>query len=156
MTCFQPDHRRALAHFESAEWLMQEPEIAAARDTLRLRIGEAEEAGDEEVIDLFRRDLEVLERCRPAPDSIAPGVDLFPLPGVTPGTCGLLLPLPAETVLVCGDAVATVEHLEEGKVLPNCVDVEQAQESFKEALEIADVLVPGRDNVVMNPLRRTM
>ena len=58
-----------------------------------------EETGDAEVIDLFRRDLEILERCRPAPDSIAPGVDLFPLPGVTRGTCGLLLAMPAQTAL---------------------------------------------------------
>ena len=56
--------------------------------------------------------------------------------------------------MICGDAVATVEHLRQGKVLPNCYDVEQAQESFAEAIQIADILIPGRDNVTVNPIRR--
>ena len=78
---------------------------------------------------------------------------VFPLYGVTPGLCGLLLPTPRATVLVCGDSVATLEHLQEGKVLPHLHDLEAAHESFKEAIEIADVLIPGRDNIVPNPLR---
>ena len=32
--------------------------------------------------------------------------------------------------------------------------LEQAQESFKEVIEIADLIVCGRDNVVQNPMRR--
>ena len=62
--------------------------------------------------------------------------------------------MPTRTVLIAGDAVATVEHLDRGQVLPTCVDVQTAQESLQEALEIADVIIPGRDNVVFNPLRR--
>ena len=81
-------------------------------------------------------------------------MDLFPLPGVTPGTCGLLLTLPRQTLLIAGDAVATVEHLEQGKVLDRCHDVEQAKESFAEAIEIADVIVPGRDNLCLVPTKR--
>jgi hypothetical protein len=34
-------------------------------------------------------------------------------------------------------------------VLPECWNREQAIESFKEAIEIADVLIPGRDNVIV-------
>ena len=87
-------------------------------------------------------------------DSIAPRVDLFPLPGVTAGTCGLLLAFPGSTVLICGDAIPTIEHLTQGKVLPTAASIAQAQESFKEAVEIADVLILGRDNLALNPLRR--
>ena len=50
--------------------------------------------------------------------------------------------------------MATIEHLEAGKVLQSSVDVETAKESFQEAVEIADWLVLGRDNVAANPLRR--
>jgi hypothetical protein len=32
--------------------------------------------------------------------------------------------------------------------------VQQAQESFAEAIQIADILIPGRDNVTVNPIRR--
>ena len=41
-------------------------------------------------------------------------------------------------------------------MLPSCIDVEQAGESFREAIEIADVIIPGRDNVLLNPLRKMM
>ena len=41
-----------------------------------------------------------------------------------------------EMLLVAGDAVATIEHLEEAKVLAPCFDIEQARESLAEAVEI--------------------
>jgi hypothetical protein len=56
--------------------------------------------------------------------------------------------------MICGDAIPTIEHLEQGKVLPWSENLDQAQESFKEAIEIADMLVLGRDNMVMNPTKR--
>ena len=153
LTSFTFDHYRGAALFPSAEWLIHEPEREAARNMLQREREEAEDAGDRELVELIDAQRGLLEQCRPADDAITPGVDLFPLPGVTPGTCGVLLPLPRHTVLVCGDAVATSEHLSEGKVLPGCDDIETAMASFREAIEIADVLVPGRDNIVFNPLR---
>ena len=89
----------------------------------------------------------LLGRCQAAGDRVVDGVDLFPLPGVTPGSCGLLLPLPAATVVICGDAVATIEHIRDGKVLPTCVDIEQARDSFQEVIEIADVLAEWYDEL---------
>lgn len=156
LTSFEPDRRRALPAFEHARWLMQEPEIEAAAAALNQRLEEADSIDDTQMVEFFRQQLALLKRIEIAPDELVPGIDLFPLPGVTPGTCGLLLPLLNTTVLICGDAVPTVEHLEQGKVLATAVDVEQARESFREAVEIADILVPGRDNVVLNPLRRMM
>jgi len=153
LTSFEPERRRGLARFGQAQWLMHEPEIEGARLALTQRLDEAETRGEAELAAQYRRDRELLDRVDSAPDSLAEHVDLFPLPGVTPGTCGVLLVLPSMTVLVAGDAVATAEHLEQGKVLPGCVDVDQAQESFREAVEIADVIVPGRGNVMLNPLR---
>jgi len=154
MTSFQGDHRRALRLFEHARWLVHEPERDAAAVELRGSRSEAEEAGDEELMRQYEREIALLDRTEAAPDVVAPKVDLFPLPGITPGTCGLLISLPAQSVLITGDAVATIEHLEQGKVLPHCANLTQAQESFREAIEIADVLVPGRDNLMLNPLRR--
>jgi glyoxylase-like metal-dependent hydrolase (beta-lactamase superfamily II) len=147
-------HHRAISVFETAQWLAHETELSAAKAAIAARLEEARGDGDEELAAMFQGELDVLDRCGPAPDKLAAGVDLFPLPGVTPGTCGLLLPLPAATLMICGDAVPTVEHLHQGKVLPNCYDVEQAQESFAEAIQIADILIPGRDNVTVNPIRR--
>ncbi|MFO0835102.1 MAG: hypothetical protein U0638_09040 [Phycisphaerales bacterium] len=47
-----------------------------------------------------------------------------------------------------------MEHLQQGQVLPNCADYDKAKESFQEAVEIADFLILGRDNIVANPTRR--
>jgi len=154
LTSFQPLRRRGLASFERAKWLISERERESIGVSLIERLREAMEGDDQELVKVLEPEVALLQRCEAAPDSITEGVDLFPLYGVTPGTCGLLLPTSKATVVICGDAIPTVEHLEQGKVLPNCADVEQAQESFREAIDIADLLILGRDNLVLNPLRR--
>lgn len=154
LTSFEQDHRRALRAFEDAVWLVHEPEREAALAGYKITLDEAVEADDQELVTLAEQEIALAQRCQVAPDSLAPKIDLFPLPGVTAGTCGVLLLLPGSTVLICGDAIPTAEHLSQGKVLPHCVSISQAQESFKEAIEIADVLILGRDNIAFNPLRR--
>ncbi len=149
-------HRRALAAFSNATWLIHEPELDAINAALTTQLEEAQRRDEHEIAAAIEQEQEILRNCQPADDSIVPGVDLFPLPGITQGSCGLLLPLPRATVLICGDAVATFEHLEQGKVLPACYDIEQAQESFTDAVEIADLLILGRDNLTLNPLRRPL
>jgi glyoxylase-like metal-dependent hydrolase (beta-lactamase superfamily II) len=102
---------------------------------------------------LIADEQDLIDRTSVAPDAFAKGVDLFPMPGVSPGACGLLLALPQQTVLICGDTVATSEHLEQGRIRPSCWNRDQAMESFKEAVEIADLLILGRDNAISNPVR---
>ncbi len=103
---------------------------------------------------MLEAEIALLKKCKTAPDKLAPQVDLFPLPGYTPGTCGLLLAHATATTVIAGDAVATSEHLERGQVLKGAFDIEAAQESLVEVLEIADYIVPGHDNIVLNPARR--
>lgn len=153
LTNFHPDRRRTLAALEHAAWHMHAPELVWAQEAMSEELDRADEAADMALADELRAQCVGLERFTPAADSLVDGVDLFPIPGVTPGTCGLLLALPTLTVLICGDAIATSEHLDRGQVLSGSVDLEAAMESFKEAVEISDVLVPGRDNVVLNPIR---
>lgn len=154
LTCLNPIHRRGILAFERAAWLVAEREREAIGVQLVGSIKEAHEAGDEDLVRTLGQEIAVVERCRPAPDRLEPGVDLFPLPGATPGLAGLLLPGPGATTLVAGDAVATVEHLAAGQVLSPCHDLAAARESFAEAVEIADWIVCGRDNLVPNPSRR--
>ena len=154
LTNFHPLRRRGLAAFDDAQWLVGELERETIGAQLVGKFQEAEEAGDTDLAASLRAEVALLQRCKPAPDRLAEGVDLFPLYGVTPGNCGLLLPQPSVTVLVAGDAVATGEHLGAGKVISPVFNLEQAQESFREAVEIADFVVCGRDNAVLNPLRR--
>lgn len=154
LTSLHPAHRRGIHAFEQAEWLVSTAERESIGVSMVEKFREARDAGDEELTRLLLTEIETIERCRAAPDSIEKGVDLFPLPGVTPGTCGLLLPMSRATVLVTGDAVPTQEHLDEGKVLSPCHDLALAQASFLEAVEIADLLIAGRDNLLLNPSKR--
>jgi len=158
LTSFNPEARRGLMAFEHATWWIGEAEREAIGAALVAKVQEAAEEGDEAMKKVMEQDIAILRRCEAAPDHMADEkgerVDLFPLPGVTPGLCGLVVVSMRLTTVVCGDAVATVEHLNEGKVLPVVADVDKARESFAEAIEIADMLVLGRDNVVVNPTKR--
>jgi glyoxylase-like metal-dependent hydrolase (beta-lactamase superfamily II) len=147
LTCFRPAHRWGLSAFTEAHWLISEQE----RNTIGAMLVERfEQEDDPEAKQTLQQDIALLRKCEVAPDKLADHVDLFPLPGYTPGTCGLLLSEPRTTVLIAGDAVATGEHLEQGRVLRGAFDLELAQESVVEAVQIADVIVPGHDNLVMN------
>ncbi len=154
LTSFHPMRRRGLAAFPEATVLVSAAEREGVTAQLRERLEQARQHGDPDIERLLREELSALQSCEDAPDRLAEGVDLFPMPGVSPGSAGLLVPSPGSTLLVAGDAVATVEHLEEGKVITPCFDVQQARESLGEAVEIADLIVPGRDNLCANPVRR--
>lgn len=154
LTSFRPDTRRAIQTFADADWWIGESEREGMGLPLVDALKRAVDGGDEELQQMISLDVALLQRCKAAPDSLAERVDLFPLPGVTPGLCGLLIAGARHTTLICGDAIPTIEHLEQGKVLPNCADGEAAAGSFSEAIEIADLLILGRDNLVVNPTRR--
>lgn len=154
LTSFRPDCRRALDAFPEATWWISEAERESVGVPLAMKLREALDENDEEVMDALHREVALLQRCEPAPDQLADRVSLFPLPGVTPGMTGLLLAEPRHTTLITGDAIPTVEHLLEGQAPRGAVDVAQARQSLTEAIEIADFLVLGRDNLVVNPVRR--
>lgn len=163
LTCFKIDTRRGLELFDGAEWLLSTLEretvgLPLASDLKRLaEAGQLGDDADEESRDIGRRlqhDIALLQKCRPAPDSLAPGVDLFPLPGVTAGMTGLLIPSSRGDLLICGDAIPTAGHVERGQAPVRCQNPEAARESLREAIEIADFLIPGRDNLMLNPVRR--
>ncbi len=156
LTSFHPDTRRGLSAFPKAQWLMSEMEREALGVPLasRLRDEMGRENADEELIAMLKADVELLARFQPAPDSLAEGVDLFPMPGVTPGMCAVLVPDQKHTTLITGDAIPTLEHMERGVMTTGAIDIRAAQESFKEAVEIADLMVLGRDNMVVNPTKR--
>lgn len=161
LTSFNPELRRGLLGFDHATWWIGTQEREQLGSVMVAKLHEAAEEGDQGLRDALELEVAILRRCEPAPDTLAAErggsggkVDLFPLPGVTPGLCGLLLTTPRAGVLIAGDAVPTVEHLEEGKVLTGAADVEKARESFSEAVEVADMLILGRDNIVVNPTKR--
>jgi glyoxylase-like metal-dependent hydrolase (beta-lactamase superfamily II) len=145
LTTFRPVHRRSLALFERATWLMHEPEVDAIRDHLA-QMTERARTEPDEIMRLVREERSLLERIRPAPEKITPGVHLFPTLGVTPGASALLLALALRTVVVAGDAVVTKDYYDAGRVFEQVADVAAAQDAFTEIVEIADEVVPGHDN----------
>ncbi len=149
LTNFRPAHRAGLAAYPNATVYLHERERDAVAGHLRALIERIED--DADAVRTIRQELEILARTRAAEDQLAPQVDLFPLPGYTPGTCGLLVAEAASTTLIAGDAVPTRDHLLAAQILPDAVDVAAAQESMREVYEIADVIVPGHDNLFLNP-----
>lgn len=155
LTSFKADTCRGLRAFDHADWFLSTTEREAVGVPLAHLLQRAGDA-DEETRKELEYQISLLRECKPAPDSLARGVDLFPLRGVTPGMTGLLVAEPDRTTLVCGDAIPTLEHYEQGKVLKSAHNPDQALESFQEAIEIADVLVLGRDNLVISRGRGMM
>ena len=147
LTNFRPAHRDGLAAFPNAKWLLHEVE----RDAVRHHLLALRERGDKDVSRVVETELALLDRTRGPDDKLADQIDLFPLPGYTPGGCGLLVAEATTTTLIAGDAVPTREHLLAAQILPDAVSVEAAQEAMREVYEIADVIVPGHDNLFLNP-----
>lgn len=158
LTSFNPEARRGLRAFDDATWWISSQEREAIGQALVAKLHEATEERDPAIRAALEQEVAILQKCEPAPDSLATHkgvrVDLFPMPGVTPGLAGLIVAGQRFTTLIAGDAVATSEHLEQGQVLTPCADVDRARESLAEAIEIADVIVPGRDNWCPNPTKR--
>ena len=154
LTSFHPDARRGLGLFETASWWISEQERESVGVPLARTLAKAAEEGDPEAVALLQQEVALLQRCEAAPDELGHSVSLFPLPGVTPGLTGVLIAGSRHTTLVCGDAIPTGYALEHGVVHRTAASVDQAQESFREAVEIADILVLGRDNAVVNPTKR--
>ncbi|MAX25941.1 MAG: hypothetical protein CMJ19_15695 [Phycisphaeraceae bacterium] len=152
LTNFRPAHRWGLVGLEHANWYICEAEREAIGRHLieQFQLEEEESDGWE----ILKRDIELLKKFKSAPDQLARGVDLFPSYGFTPGTCGLLLALPGHTVVIAGDAIATQEHLEQGRVLRGAYDAQAAMDSMMEIVEIADLIIPGHDNIQVNRSRR--
>ncbi len=105
---------------------------------------------------LFESELKLLESLSAPDDKLADHVDLFPLFGCTPGNTGLLVTSPTHAIMVAGDAVPTQDHFLAGQVLPDTYDIPTAQAALGEVYEIADLIVPGHDNIFLNPRTQGM
>ena len=148
LTTLRPTHRRALGELVGARWHVHQPELEAYRDHLQGLL-ESEDRLEQEDATSVRHDLDLLAKCQPAPERFSSQVQLYPLPGPSVGSAGLVLTPTTQTIVIAGDAVLTADHFQAGQVWEGCVDMDAAQESFQELYEVADVIVPGHDNLLM-------
>lgn len=96
LTCRNPALFRGISLFPSAQWWMHAPDrerLAQVGEEVSQRAeGEqtaaAEGSAARAAAEFVRLTLEVSRRVKDAPDRLAPGVDLFPLPGITPAWQG--------------------------------------------------------------------
>ena len=149
-TTLRPVHRRSIEALDGAKWWAAEEEIETYRDHLERLLDSARRlnATDEA---LAGADLKLLKKFRAAPDKLSPQISLYPLAGPSPGSAGLLLTPPTSTIAVAGDAALTAEHVQRGQVWQGCADTETAMDSLTDLIEIADVIIPGHDNLVLVP-----
>jgi glyoxylase-like metal-dependent hydrolase (beta-lactamase superfamily II) len=148
LTTCRPVHRRSLTLFDEADWLMSATEIETMRTQLNAHVERADQAG-EPVDALVDQELALLGRFTPAPEKLTPRVHLFPTPGPTLGSATLLLVPATHTIAVVGDVVVSRDYYHAGRVFEQVADVDQARESFREIIEIADQIIPGHDNLLV-------
>lgn len=152
-TTLRPVHRRSVAAVPRADWWCAEAELELTRRGLRDLREVAGRLGSEDS-QRAEADLKLLERFQPAPEHFGGQVQLYPLAGPTEGSAGLLLTAAARTIVIAGDAALTGEHVRRGRIWQGCADTEAALASLKDMLELADVIVPGHDNVMLSPALR--
>ncbi|MHC4983882.1 MAG: MBL fold metallo-hydrolase [Planctomycetota bacterium] len=151
-TTLRPVHRRSIEALPQAKWWVAAKELEIYRNYLRKLAESSSRLTGEQEADVVA-DLKLLERFHPAPEKFTKQIHLYPLPGASPGSAGLLLTPPASTVVIAGDAVVTAEHLLRGQVWQGCFDTQAAISSLQDVLEIADVIIPGHDNLMICPRR---
>lgn len=148
-TTLRPAHRRGALALPKAKWWCSEAEREWSLDRLRELAGSADRLRGEE-LQAVEEDIKVVERFRPAPEHFGRQTEVFPLSGPSPGCMGLLLTPQTQTVVVAGDAALTGEHVLRAQVWDGCQDAEAALESLRSILEIADVIIPGHDNILFS------
>ncbi len=151
-TTLRPDFRRGLSAelLGHAKWFCSETELEWYSQRLEA-LNDTASRLDAEEISNIEKEIELLNRFKPAAEKFTEQVGLYPLPGATPGSAGLLLTPPTQTIVIAGPAVLTAEHLQRGMVWDESADKDEAMNSLTDLLELADVIVPGFDNVTLSP-----
>jgi len=131
LTHFHGDHRFGLELFAGKPWLM----AAAGRAEWRER--SPQEAG-------------LIDRFLPAEGRLPQGITLFPSPGHTLGSHSLLADTEWGKLAVTGDAVMTGDFFAAEEGYHNSVDFEQAASTIRRIKEVATLVIPGHDNLILN------
>ena len=131
VTHLDASHMRGIGLFGKAKWLAYEEE---------LRYAQAEWPPD-------APGRQALARLKAAPEKFAPGVDLYPTFGHTPGHASIFAYTPTQGTIIAGDAVLTRDHFEHGDLGEAPWDLEKAKLSLQDIVEIAEIVVPGHDSL---------
>ncbi|HWI90122.1 MAG TPA: MBL fold metallo-hydrolase [Flavisolibacter sp.] len=117
------DHYIGMPNFPNARWLAN-PLVAAS----------------------INANTHFSKKVEPAGEKIYDVIDVVHLPGHTPGTSGLRFDYKGLSVFAVGDAVATKDFWDEGRMYFKALDVEESLRSYKKIAGVANIIVPGHDN----------
>lgn len=121
------DHVAGLKHFSKARWFAG-ADVAASLNKSGNFNKQIEQAGNR----LFD------------------AIDVIPTPGHTPDHTSLRFDYRGLSVLVAGDSIATKDFWDEKRSYYNVIDDAESKRSMEKIDNIADMIVPGHDNVFLN------
>ena len=117
------DHYAGIAHFPDAPWYAS-PGVA----------------------EVLNRSAKLPRRVEGVSGRLLEALDVLPTPGHTDASHSLRFDCDGWSIVVAGDAVATVDFFRDRRPFYNAVDVARSKQTMDELSRIADVIVPGHDN----------
>jgi len=121
------DHLFGINHFTKARWFAG-PEVAEALNKSG-RYNKKIEAAGKILLD---------------------ELDVIPMPGHTTDSYGLRFHFNGFSVIIAGDAVATKDYWDGGRMYYNVNDMATATKTLEMIRSMADIIVPGHDNYFLN------
>jgi hypothetical protein len=121
------DHISGLKHFPKARWLAGAA-VATGLNNSRQFTKKIEEAGS----------------------SLFETIDIISTPGHTPDHQSLRFDYKGLSIVIAGDAVATSDFWDDRQSYYNVMDVEESERSMEKINLVADIIVPGHDNLFLN------
>jgi glyoxylase-like metal-dependent hydrolase (beta-lactamase superfamily II) len=86
------------------------------------------------------------KKVEPVGTTIFDIIDVVPTPGHTPGTSGLRFDYKGLSIFVAGDAVATKDFWDEGRMYFKALDMDESKRSMAKIASLSNIVVPGHDN----------
>jgi glyoxylase-like metal-dependent hydrolase (beta-lactamase superfamily II) len=121
------DHVAGLKHFQKARWI----------------------AGSK-VSEGLNRSGQYNKKVEAATEKLFGAIDIVPTPGHTADHQSLRFDYKGMSVVIAGDAVATLDFWNERRAYYNATDPEESKRSMSMISSIADIIVPGHDNCFYN------
>ena len=121
------DHWFGLAHFPEARWLAAQDVAAALNKTHKLP-----------------------KQVESATGKLFDAVEIIATPGHTLSHHSLRFDCDGVSVVVAGDAVATMDFWRDRRGYFNCVDFDLSARSMNAIAGLADIVVPGHDNFFLS------
>lgn len=91
------------------------------------------------------------KQIEPAGSVLYESIDVIPTPGHTPDHHSLRFDYRGLSVVIAGDSIATKDFWDEKRAYYNVMDEAESKRSMEKIDKIADLIIPGHDNVFFNP-----